>query len=115
MQVVDPGYRRTNHPILPALRVAVSELLRDYPQVHHVWISEARTVSGSWGLMLLVKVNTATGGDDIVRDVHRRVRARLPQLAASDAPVLMARTTDARTERRMIEIGAHVVCADVKG
>ncbi|MFC0862508.1 hypothetical protein ACFHYQ_09400 [Sphaerimonospora cavernae] len=111
MQVVDPGYRRTNHPILPALRVAVSELLRDYPHVHHVWISEARTVSGSWGLMLLVKVHTATG-EDIVRDVHRRVRARLPQLAASGAPVLMARITDAHTERRMIEIGAHVVCPD---
>ncbi|WP_433497675.1 hypothetical protein ACQP1K_22495 [Sphaerimonospora sp. CA-214678] len=114
MQVVDPGYRRTNHPILPALRVAVSELLRDYPNVHHVWISEARTVSGSWGLMLLVRVNTKTG-EDIVRDVHRRVRARLPQLAASGAPVLMARVTDAHTERRMIEIGAHVVCADVRG
>ncbi|WP_055479472.1 hypothetical protein [Sphaerimonospora mesophila] len=114
MQVVDPGYRRTNHPILPALRVAVSELLRDYPHVHHVWISEARTVSGSWGLMLLVRVNTETG-EEIVRDVHRRVRARLPQLAASGAPVLMARVTDAHTERRMIEIGAHVVCPDVRG
>jgi hypothetical protein len=112
MQVVDPGYRRTSHPILPALRVAIAELLSDYPLVHHVWISEARTVSGSWGIMLHVKVHTA-GGDDIVRDVHRRVRARLPQLAASGAPVLMARVTDAHTERRMIELGAHVVCAEV--
>ncbi|MEW9534097.1 hypothetical protein [Microbispora sp. NPDC049125] len=113
MQVVDPGYRRTTHPILPALRVAIGELLRDYPHVHHVWISEARTVSGAWGIMLHVKVHTAVG-DDIVKDLHRRIRARLPQLAASEAPVLMARLTDAHTERRMIEIGAHVVCADVR-
>ncbi|ETK31847.1 hypothetical protein [Microbispora sp. ATCC PTA-5024] len=113
MQVVDPGYRRTSHPILPALRVAIGELLRDYPLVHHVWISEARTVSGSWGIMLHVKVHTLSA-EDIVRDLHRRVRARLPQLAASEAPVLMARVTDAHTERRMIEIGAHVVCADVR-
>ncbi|MBP2703313.1 hypothetical protein JOL79_05805 [Microbispora sp. RL4-1S] len=113
MQVVDPGYRKTSHPILPAMRVAIGELLRDYPLVHHVWISEARTVSGSWGIMLHVKVHTRSA-DDIVRDLHRRVRARLPQLAASEAPVLMARVTDAHSERRMIEIGAHVVCADVR-
>ncbi|MBO3746340.1 hypothetical protein J5X84_09720 [Streptosporangiaceae bacterium NEAU-GS5] len=112
MTVVDPGYRRTGHPILPALRVAIGELLRDFPLVHHVWISEARTVSGSTGIMLHVKVHTATA-EDIVRDLHRGVRARLPQLAASEAPVLMARVADAHTERRMIEIGAHVVCADV--
>jgi hypothetical protein len=113
MQVVDPGYRRTSHPILPALRVAILELLHDYPLVHHVWISEARTVSGSLGLMLHMKVHTLAP-DDIVRDLHRRVRARLPQLAASGAPVLMARVTDAHTERRLIEIGAHVVCPDVR-
>lgn len=112
MQVVDPGYQRTNHPILPALRVAIAELLRDIPVVHHVWISAARTVSGSQGIMLHVKVHTANA-EDIVRDLHRGVRARLPQLAASEAPVLMARVADAHTERRMIELGAHVVCADV--
>ncbi len=112
MQVVDPGYQRTNHPILPALRVAIAELLRDMPVVHHVWISAARTVSGSQGIMLHVKVHTANA-EDIVRDLHRGVRARLPQLAASEAPVLMARVADAFTERRMIELGAHVVCADV--
>ncbi|MCC5577720.1 hypothetical protein IMZ11_19015, partial [Microtetraspora sp. AC03309] len=114
MQVVDPGYRRTHHPILPALRVAIAEILRDLPLVHHVWISEARTVSGSSGIMLHVKVHTSAA-EDIVRDIHRGVRARLPQLAASEAPVLMARVADAHTERRMIEIGAHVVCADVRG
>ncbi|WP_248958139.1 hypothetical protein [Sphaerisporangium perillae] len=112
MQQVDPGYKRCVHPILPALRVAISELLRDFPLVHHVWISEARTVSGSSGIMLHVKVHTRAA-EDIVRDLHRMVRARLPQLAASEAPVLMARVADANTERRMIELGAHVVCADV--
>ncbi|MET8143147.1 hypothetical protein ABZU32_22830 [Sphaerisporangium sp. NPDC005288] len=112
MQQVDPGYKRCAHPILPALRVAISELLRDFPLVHHVWISEARTVSGSSGIMLHVKVHTRDA-EDIVRDLHRMVRARLPQLAASEAPVLMARVADANTERRMIELGAHVVCADV--
>lgn len=112
MQQVDPGYKRCAHPILPALRVAISELLRDFPLVHHVWISEARTVSGSSGIMLHVKVHTRAA-EDIVRDLHRMVRARLPQLAASEAPVLMARVADANTERRMIELGAHVVCADV--
>lgn len=113
MQQIDPGYRRTNHPILPALRVAIGELLRDFPMVHHVWISEARTISGAPGIMLHVKVHTTPAAEDIVRDLHRGVRARLPQLASSDAPVLMARVADATTERRMIEIGAHVVCADV--
>ncbi|GIH29520.1 hypothetical protein Aph01nite_78300 [Acrocarpospora phusangensis] len=113
MTVVDPGYQRTNHPILPALRVAIAELLRDYAVVHHVWISEARTVSGASGIMLHVKVHTPSA-EDIVRDLHRGVRARLPQLAASEAPVLMARVADAHTERRMIELGAHVVCADVR-
>lgn len=112
MQVVDPGYCRTNHPILPALRVAIAELLRDFAHVHHVWISEARTVSGSSGIMLHVKVNTSTA-EDVVRDLHRGVRSRLPQLAASEAPVLMARVADAHTERRMIELAAHVVCADL--
>ncbi|WP_066362831.1 hypothetical protein [Herbidospora mongoliensis] len=112
MQVVDPGYQRTNHPILPALRVAIAELLRDYSVIHHVWISAARTVSGTTGIMLHVKVHTANA-EDLVRDLHRGVRARLPQLAASEAPVLMARVADAFTERRMIELGAHVVCADV--
>jgi hypothetical protein len=114
MQVVDPGYRRTNHPILPALRVAIAELLFDYPQVHHVWISEARTVSGSSGIMLHIKVNNPSA-EEIVRDLHRGVRARLPQLAASEAPVLMARIADAHTERRMIELAAHVVLADASG
>ncbi|WP_067125485.1 hypothetical protein [Microtetraspora malaysiensis] len=114
MQVVDPGYRRTSHPILPAMRVALAEILRDLPLVHHVWISEARTVSGSTGLMLHVKVH-ASAAEDIVRDIHRGVRARLPQLAASGAPVLMARVADAHTERRMIEVAAHVVCADTRG
>jgi hypothetical protein len=114
MQVVDPGYRRTGHPILPALRVAIAELLCDYPQVHHVWISEARTVSGSSGIMLHVKVNAAAA-EEIVRDLHRGVRARLPQLAASEAPVLMARVADAHTERRMIELAAHVVFAEAPG
>ncbi|MEV6981063.1 hypothetical protein AB0M95_07355 [Sphaerisporangium sp. NPDC051017] len=113
MQQVDPGYKRCVHPILPALRVAIAELLRDFPLVHHVWISEARTVSGSSGIMLHVKVHTRAA-EDIVRDLHRMVRARLPQLAASEAPVLMARVADAYTERRMIELGAHVVCADVR-
>ncbi|WP_169984219.1 MULTISPECIES: hypothetical protein [unclassified Microbispora] len=113
MQVVDPGYRRTRHPILPALRVAVAELLPEYPHIHHVWISESRTAAGLWGIMLHVKVHTL-GADDIVKDLHRRVRARLPQLAASEAPVLMARVADAHTERRLIEIGAHVVCPDVR-
>ncbi|MEO3808519.1 hypothetical protein ABGB17_05905 [Sphaerisporangium sp. B11E5] len=113
MQQVDPGYKRCHHPILPALRVAIAELLRDFPLVHHVWISEARTVSGSSGIMLHVKVHTRAA-EDIVRDLHRMVRARLPQLAASEAPVLMARVADANTERRMIELGAHVVCADVR-
>jgi hypothetical protein len=113
MTVVDPGYQRTNHPILPALRVAIAEILRDFAVIHHVWISEARTVSGSSGIMLHVKVHTPAA-EDIVRDLHRGVRARLPQLAASEAPVLMARVADAHTERRMIELGAHVVCADVR-
>ncbi len=113
MQVVDPGYRRTRHPILPALRVAVAELLPEYPYVHHVWISEARTAAGLWGIMLHVKVHILAA-DDIVKELHRRVRARLPQLAASEAPVLMARVADAHTERRLIEIGAHVVCPDVR-
>ncbi|GGO04851.1 hypothetical protein GCM10010116_09660 [Microbispora rosea subsp. aerata] len=113
MQVVDPGYRRTRHPILPALRVAVAELLTEYPYVHHVWISESRTAAGLWGIMLHVKVHTHNA-DDIVKEIHRRVRARLPQLAASEAPVLMARVADAHTERRLIEIGAHVVCPDVR-
>ncbi|MEV5412633.1 hypothetical protein AB0K60_27840 [Thermopolyspora sp. NPDC052614] len=112
MQQVDPGYKRTNHPILPGLRVAVAELLCDFPLVHHVWISGARTVSGADGIMLHVKVHSAVA-EDIVKDLHRLVRARLPQLAASGAPVLMARVADANTERRMIEIGAHVVCAGV--
>ncbi|MEV1203535.1 hypothetical protein [Microbispora rosea] len=113
MQVVDPGYRRTRHPILPALRVAVAELLPEYPYVHHVWISEARTAAGLWGIMLHVKVHISAA-DDIVKELHRRVRSRLPQLAASEAPVLMARVADAHTERRLIEIGAHVVCPDVR-
>ncbi|GII76482.1 hypothetical protein Sru01_14640 [Sphaerisporangium rufum] len=113
MQQVDPGYRRCTHPIMPALRVAIAELLRDFPLVHHVWISEARTVSGSSGIMLHVKVHMRAA-EDVVRDLHRMVRARLPQLAASEAPVLMARVADANTERRMIELGAHVVCADVR-
>ncbi|XVQ84527.1 hypothetical protein ACQP2K_37825 [Microbispora siamensis] len=113
MQVVDPGYRRTRHPILPALRVAVAELLPEYPYIHHVWISEARTAAGLWGIMLHVKVHTLAA-DDIVKELHRRVRARLPQLAASEAPVLMARVADAHTERRLIEVGAHVVCPDVR-
>ncbi|GII55741.1 hypothetical protein Pth03_41300 [Planotetraspora thailandica] len=110
--VVDPSYRRTNHPILPALRVAIGEMLRDFPLVHHVWISEARTAAGTPGIMLHIKVHT-TAADDIVKSLHRRVRAQLPQLAASQAPALMARVADAHTERRMIELGAHVVCADV--
>lgn len=112
MQQVDPGYRRCTHPILPALRKALAELLMDFPLVHHVWISEARTISGALGIMLHVKVNMAAA-EDVVRDLHRGVRARLPQLAASEAPILMARVADARSEQRMIEIGAHVVCADV--
>ncbi|GII61969.1 hypothetical protein Skr01_20540 [Sphaerisporangium krabiense] len=113
MQQVDPGYKRCEHPILPALRFAIADLLRDFPLVHHVWISEARTVSGSSGIMLHVKVHTRAA-EDMVRDLHRMVRARLPQLAASEAPVLMARVADAYTERRMIELAAHVVCADVR-
>ncbi|MGI5273872.1 hypothetical protein ACQEUU_32355 [Nonomuraea sp. CA-218870] len=112
MQQVDPGYRRCSHPILPALRQAVAQLLMDFPLVHHVWISEARTASGAPGIMLHVKVHMSAA-EDVVRDLHRGVRARLPQLAASGAPILMARVADARSERRMVEIGAHVVCANV--
>ncbi|GAA3679046.1 hypothetical protein GCM10022224_049040 [Nonomuraea antimicrobica] len=112
MQQVDPGYRRCAHPILPALRQAIAYLLMDFPLVHHVWISEARTASGATGIMLHVKVHMSAA-EDVVRDLHRLVRARLPQFAASGAPILMARVADARSERRMIEIGAHVVCADV--
>ncbi|GAA4188932.1 hypothetical protein GCM10022252_25000 [Streptosporangium oxazolinicum] len=112
MQLVDPGYRRCDHPILPALRAAISHLLVDYPLVHHVWISEAGTSSGAPGIMLHVKVHMSAA-EDVVRDIHRGVRARLPQLAASEAPILMARVADARSEQRMIELGAHVVCADV--
>ncbi|MET9069668.1 hypothetical protein ACWDR1_25535 [Streptosporangium sandarakinum] len=112
MQMVDPGYSRCRHPILPALRVAIAQVLADYPLVHHVWISEAKTSSGAPGIMLHVKVHM-TAAEDVVRDIHRGVRARLPQLAASEAPILMARVADARTERRMIELCAHVVCADV--
>lgn len=113
MQQVDPGYRRCSHPILPALRQAIAQLLMDFPLVHHVWISEARTASGAPGIMLHVKVHMSAA-EDVVRDLHRLVRARLPQLAASGAPILMARVADTRSERRMIEIGAHVVCADVR-
>ncbi|MER6829555.1 hypothetical protein ABT352_26470 [Streptosporangium sp. NPDC000563] len=112
MQMVDPGYRRCDHPILPALRAAISHLLVDYPLVHHVWISEASTSSGAPGIMLHVKVHMSAA-EDVVRDIHRGVRARLPQLAASEAPILMARVADARSEQRMVELGAHVVCADV--
>jgi hypothetical protein len=112
MQQVDPGYRRCAHPILPALRQAIAYLLMDFPLVHHVWISEARTASGATGIMLHVKVHMSAA-EDVVRDLHRLVRARLPQFAASGAPILMARVADARSERRMIEIGAHVVCANV--
>ncbi|MCG5214436.1 hypothetical protein [Streptosporangium sp. KLBMP 9127] len=112
MQQVDPGYQRCAHPILPGLRKAIAQLLTDYPLVHHVWISEARTASGAPGIMLHVKVHMSAA-EDVVRDLHRGVRARLPQLAASEAPILMARVADSRSERRMIEIGAHVVCADV--
>ncbi|MGJ6962218.1 hypothetical protein ACSDR0_09945 [Streptosporangium sp. G11] len=112
MQMVDPGYRRCDHPILPALRAAISHLLIDYPLVHHVWISEASTSSGAPGIMLHVKVHMSAA-EDVVRDIHRGVRARLPQLAASEAPILMARVADARSEQRMVELGAHVVCADV--
>ncbi|MEU8247964.1 hypothetical protein [Nonomuraea sp. NPDC048916] len=113
MQQVDPGYRRCAHPILPALRRAIATLLMDFPLVHHVWISEARTASGAPGIMLHVKVHMSAA-EDVVRDLHRGVRARLPQFAASEAPILMARVADTRSERRMIEIGAHVVCADVR-
>jgi len=112
MQQVDPGYRRCAHPILPALRQAIALLLMDFPLVHHVWISEARTASGAPGIMLHVKVHMSAA-EDVVRDLHRGVRARLPQFAASGAPILMARVADSRSERRMIEIGAHVVCANV--
>ena len=112
MQQVDPGYQRCAHPILPGLRKAIAQLLTDFPLVHHVWISEARTASGAPGIMLHVKVHMSAA-EDVVRDLHRGVRARLPQLAASEAPILMARVADSRSERRMIEIGAHVVCADV--
>ncbi|WP_157250853.1 hypothetical protein [Nonomuraea typhae] len=112
MQQVDPGYRRCTHPILPALRQAIAQLLADYPLVHHVWISEARTASGVPGIMLHVKVHMSAA-EDVVRDLHRGARARLPQFAASGAPILMARVADARSEQRMVEIGAHVVCADV--
>lgn len=112
MQQVDPGYRRCSHPILPALRQAIAQLLMDYPLVHHVWISEARTASGAPGIMLHVKVHMSAA-EDVVRDLHRGARARLPQFAASGAPILMARVADARSEQRMVEIGAHVVCADV--
>ncbi|MBB2913879.1 hypothetical protein FHS43_005188 [Streptosporangium becharense] len=114
MQMVDPGYKRCTHPILPALRGAIAQVLADYPLVHHVWISEAKTSSGAPGIMLHVKVSMSAA-EDVVRDIHRGVRARLPQLAASEAPILMARIADARTERRMIEMGVHVVCADVTG
>ncbi len=114
MQMVDPGYRRCTHPILPALRIAVAQVLADYPLVHHVWISETRTSSGAPGIMLHVKVHMSAA-EDVVRDIHRGVRARLPQLAASEAPILMARVSDARSEQRMIELGVHVVCADVSG
>lgn len=113
MQQVDPGYRRCTHPILPALRQAIAQLLGDFPLVHHVWISEAGTASGATGIMLHVKVHMSAA-EDVVRDLHRLVRARLPQFAASGAPILMARVADARSERRMIEIGAHVVCANVR-
>ena len=107
-------------PRLPAVRppdparpaAAISHLLSGYPLVHHVWISEARTSSGAPGIMLHVKVHMSAA-EDVVRDIHRGVRARLPQLAASEAPILMARVADARSEQRMIELGAHVVCADV--
>ncbi|GLW06128.1 hypothetical protein Misp01_12580 [Microtetraspora sp. NBRC 13810] len=112
MQQVDPGYKRCTHPILPGLRRAISGLLTDFPLVHHVWISEAATASGATGIMLHVKVHMSAA-EDVVRDLHRGVRARLPQLAASEAPILMARVADAHSERRMVEIGAHVVCADV--
>ncbi|MEV0827427.1 hypothetical protein [Nonomuraea rubra] len=112
MQQVDPGYRRCTHPILPALRQAIAYLLMDFPLVHHVWISEAGTASGATGIMLHVKVHMSAA-EDVVRDLHRLVRARLPQFAASGAPILMARVADSRSERRMIEIGAHVVCANV--
>ncbi|MEU4574466.1 hypothetical protein ACBI99_02915 [Nonomuraea sp. ATR24] len=112
MQQVDPGYRRCTHPILPALRQAIAQLLQDFPLVHHVWISEARTASGATGIMLHVKVHMSAA-EDVVRDLHRGARARLPQFAASGAPILMARVADSRSERRMIEIGAHVVCANV--
>jgi hypothetical protein len=114
MQQVDPGYRRCAHPILPALRQAIAHLLADFPLVHHVWISEAGTASGAPGIMMHVKVHMSAA-EDVVRDLHRGVRARLPELAASEAPILMARVADARSERRMIELGAHVVCADVTG
>ncbi|GII92628.1 hypothetical protein [Sinosporangium siamense] len=109
MQQVDPGYERCDHPILPALRQAVGLLLPDYPLIHHVWISQARTTSGAPGIMLHVKVHM-TAAEDVVRDLHKGVRARLPQLAASEAPILMARVADSRSEQRMVEIGAHVVC-----
>ena len=113
MQQVDPGYRRCAHPILPALRRGdLAAALRLPARSHHVWISEARTASGAPGIMLHVKVHMSAA-EDVVRDLHRGVRARLPQLAASEAPILMARVADARSERRMIELGAHVVCADV--
>ncbi|GAA2849172.1 hypothetical protein GCM10010517_06480 [Streptosporangium fragile] len=112
MQMVDPGYKRCTHPILPALRAAVAQVLADYPLVHHVWISDTKTSSGAPGIMLHVKVHMSAA-EDVVRDIHRGVRARLPQLAASEAPILMARVVDARTERRMVEMGVHVVCADV--
>ncbi|GAA0921748.1 hypothetical protein [Nonomuraea longicatena] len=112
MQQVDPGYRRCTHPILPALRRAIALLLDDYPLVHHVWISEARTASGAPGIMLHVKVHMSAA-EDVVRDLHRDARARLPQFAASGAPILMARVADSRSEQRMVEIGAHVVCASV--
>ena len=77
-----------------------------------MWISEASTASGAPGIMLHVKVHMSAA-EDVVRDLHRGVRARLPQLAASGAPILMARVADSRSEQRMIEIGAHVVCANV--
>ena len=69
--------------------------------------------SGATGIMLHVKVHMSAA-EDVVRDLHRGVRARLPQLAASEAPILMARVADARSEQRMVELGAHVVCADVR-
>ncbi|WP_283134147.1 SseB family protein [Rhizohabitans arisaemae] len=113
---IDHGYQRSRHPLIPDLRAAIGRLLAEFPLIHHVWISEVRTPSGAPGLMLHVKVHSASGslGEEISRELHHSVRARLPQLAASEAPILMARVVDSHTERRMVEIGAHVVCADVR-